>query len=421
MMKYISVAIDGPSGAGKSTVARAAAAKLGYVYVDTGAMYRSIGLAVCRRGIAGEDTTGIIATLPEIAIQLTYQDGAQHVLLNGEDVSEAIRTPEISYYASKVSAVPEVRRFLLETQRNMAKNGNILMDGRDIGTVILPDAPVKIFLTASAQSRAERRYKELIEKGQQVTMDGILHDINERDRQDMTRAVAPLKQADDAVLLDTSSLTLEESIAAVLRIIREKNGGKGMKFKYHRWFQALVVPLVALAFHIFFGYRVIGRENIPEGGCVVCPNHVQLSDPPFAAVALGGKTPIRLMAKKELFRKKIFAWLIAPLGAFPIDREGADITAIKTALGSVRAGQKLIIFPQGTRHAAEGETKKGAAMLAVKTRAPILPMYITEGKRFRCRATVVIGKPFTPDPKQKDYGLIADDILRRIYALKEQV
>ena len=137
-----------------------------------------------------------------------------------------IRTPEISYYASKVSAVPEVRQFLLETQRSMAKNSSILMDGRDIGTVILPDAPVKIFLTASAQSRAERRYKELIEKGQQVTMDGILHDINERDRQDMTRAVAPLKQADDAVLLDTSSLTLEESIAAVLRIIREKTEEK---------------------------------------------------------------------------------------------------------------------------------------------------------------------------------------------------
>ena len=225
-MKYISVAIDGPSGAGKSTVARAAAAKLGYVYVDTGAMYRSIGLAVSRRGIAGEDTEGIKSVLPEIDIRLTYRDGAQRVLLNGEDVSEAIRTPEISYYASKVSAVPEVRQFLLETQRNMAKNGNILMDGRDIGTVILPDAPVKIFLTASAQSRAERRCKELIEKGQQVTMEGILHDINERDHQDMTRAVAPLKQADDAVLLDTSELTLEESIEAVLRIIREKTEEK---------------------------------------------------------------------------------------------------------------------------------------------------------------------------------------------------
>ena len=225
-MKYISVAIDGPSGAGKSTVARAAAAKLGYVYVDTGAMYRSIGLAVCRKGIAGEDIEGIKATLPEIDIRLTYRDGAQRVLLNGEDVSEAIRTPEISYYASKVSAVPEVRQFLLETQRNMAKNGNILMDGRDIGTVILPDAPVKIFLTASAQSRAERRCKELIEKGQQVTMEGILRDINERDRQDMTRAVAPLKQADDAVLLDTSELSLEESIEAVLHIIREKTEEK---------------------------------------------------------------------------------------------------------------------------------------------------------------------------------------------------
>ena len=226
MMKYISVAIDGPSGAGKSTVARAAAAKLGYVYVDTGAMYRSIGLAVCRRGIAGEDTAGIIATLPEIAIQLTYQDGAQHVLLNGEDVSEAIRTEAAGMAASAVGANPTVRAFLLELQRDMAKKQDVLMDGRDIGTVILPDAPVKIFLTASAQSRAERRYKELIEKGQQVTMDGILHDINERDRQDMTRAVAPLKQADDAVLLDTSSLTLEESIAAVLRIIREKTEEK---------------------------------------------------------------------------------------------------------------------------------------------------------------------------------------------------
>ena len=221
-MEYISVAIDGPSGAGKSTVARAVAARMGYVYVDTGAMYRAIGLAVYRRGIAGEDTAGIIASLPTVDISLAYQDGMQHVLLNGEDVSEAIRTPEISQYASKVSAVPEVRRFLLDVQRDMAKNSNILMDGRDIGTVILPDAPVKIFLTASAKTRAERRYRELKEKGQQVTLEGVLADIQARDRQDTTRAVTPLRQADDAVLLDTSALDLEQSIAAVLRIIREK-------------------------------------------------------------------------------------------------------------------------------------------------------------------------------------------------------
>lgn len=221
-MGYISVAIDGPSGAGKSTVARAAAARLGYVYVDTGAMYRAIGLAVCRKGISGDDTAGIVAVLPEVQLDIRYEDGAQHILLCGEDVSDTIRTPEIAKYASKVSAVPEVRQFLLETQRDMAKNGNILMDGRDIGTVILPDAPVKIFLTASAEARAQRRYLELHEKGQSITFDEVLHDIQQRDEQDMTRAVAPLKQAADAVLLDTSDISLEQSIEAVLRIIRER-------------------------------------------------------------------------------------------------------------------------------------------------------------------------------------------------------
>ena len=184
----------------------------------------------------------------------------------------------------------------------------------------------------------------------------------------------------------------------------------------YRILRAIVKPIFCLLYRV----KIDGAENGKiDGRTMVIANHKSNCDPILMHLLF--KPKIRLMAKKELFRKKIFAWLIAALGAFPIDREGADITAIKTALGSVRAGQKLIIFPQGTRHAAEGETKKGAAMLAVKTRAPILPMYITEGKRFRCRATVVIGKPFTPDPKQKDYGLIADDILRRIYALKEQV
>ncbi len=222
MEQHIAVALDGPSGAGKSTVAREAAARLGFTYVDTGAMYRAIGLAVCRKGVDRNDTKGIIATLPEIDIALTYKDGVQHVLLCGEDVSEAIRTPEISMYASKVSAVPEVRRFLLELQRSMAKMHNVIMDGRDIGTVILPDAQVKIFLTASAWTRAERRYMELLEKGQDVVFEQVLAGIRERDRQDITREVAPLRQAEDAVMLDTSRLDLEQSIEAVLRIIAEK-------------------------------------------------------------------------------------------------------------------------------------------------------------------------------------------------------
>ena len=221
----IAVAIDGPAGAGKSTIARAAAAQLGFVYVDTGALYRTIGLAVCRRGIDGTDVPGILTTLPEIQVGLTYQDGAQHVLLDGEDVSDAIRTPQISTYASQVSSVPEVRAYLLDLQRDLARRQSVIMDGRDIGTVILPNAKVKIFLTASPEKRAARRCAELREKGQDVTVEGILADMGRRDALDASRAVAPLKQAEDAVLVDTSDLTLEQSIEAVLTVIRDKMKG----------------------------------------------------------------------------------------------------------------------------------------------------------------------------------------------------
>lgn len=221
----IAVAIDGPAGAGKSTIARAAAAQLGFVYVDTGALYRTIGLAVCRRGIDGTDVPGILAALPEIQVGLTYRDGAQHVLLDGEDVSDAIRTPQISTYASQVSSVPEVRAYLLDLQRDLARRQSVIMDGRDIGTVILPDAKVKIFLTASAEKRAARRCAELREKGQDVTAEGILTDMERRDALDASRAVAPLKQAEDAVLVDTSDLTLKQSIEAVLTVIRDKMEG----------------------------------------------------------------------------------------------------------------------------------------------------------------------------------------------------
>ena len=217
-MNHISVAIDGPSGAGKSTIARAAAKALGFLYVDTGALYRAIGLAVCREGYDALDRDEVISVLPHIQVELRYLLDMQRVYLNGEDVSELIRTPQISQFASRVSAVPEVRAFL---QRDMAARNSVIMDGRDIGTVILPHAEVKIFLTASAEKRAERRCAELKEKGQPVELTQVLADMAKRDALDAARAVAPLKRADDAVLVDTSSLTLEESIQAVLRVIHK--------------------------------------------------------------------------------------------------------------------------------------------------------------------------------------------------------
>lgn len=220
-MKRISVAIDGPSGAGKSTIARAAAQTLGFLYVDTGALYRAIGLAVCRHGYDALDRQEVISVLPEIKVELRYLLDMQRVFLNGEDVSELIRTPQIAQFASRVSSVQEVRDFLLGIQRDMAAKNSVVMDGRDIGTVILPQADVKIFLTASAEKRAERRCAELRERGQTVDFGQVLADMARRDLLDASRSVAPLRQAPDAVLLDTSELTLEESIDAVLRIIRK--------------------------------------------------------------------------------------------------------------------------------------------------------------------------------------------------------
>lgn len=222
-MNYISVAIDGPSGAGKSTLARKAAAALGYLYVDTGAIYRTVALSAVRRGIDPADAARLIPTLPELDIRLEYaEDGLQHMYLNGEDVSQAIRVHEISQHASTVSAIPEVRAFLLELQRDLARKNNVIMDGRDIGTVVLPHAQVKIFLTASPESRAQRRHLELQQRGQNTEFDTVLRDIIKRDEQDTNRPIAPLRQAEDAVLVDTTHLDLEQSFQAILDTIKEK-------------------------------------------------------------------------------------------------------------------------------------------------------------------------------------------------------
>ena len=215
-LKHINIAIDGPSGAGKSTLARRTAQELGYIYVDTGAMYRAIGLYVLRRGIAADDKAAVVACLPEITVDIGYQDGVQRIFLNGEDVSGSIRTEEVSQYASAVSAVPEVRAHLMGLQRSLAARSSVIMDGRDIGTVILPDADIKIYLTASEEDRAMRRFLELKEKGQEVDYDSVLENIRQRDWNDMHRDVAPLRQAEDAIVVDTSGIGLEES-ARLLR------------------------------------------------------------------------------------------------------------------------------------------------------------------------------------------------------------
>ena len=218
----IAVAIDGPAGAGKSTISKAAAASLGFIYIDTGALYRAIAYACVSRRISLSETAAVEAVLPELEIRLVFLNGVQHILLNDEDISESIRTEEVSMAASNVSAIPAVREYLLDLQRSLAKNADVIMDGRDIGTVILPNAQVKIFLTASPEKRARRRVDQLAEKGIAADFDKVLYDIVQRDYNDSHRKTAPLKAAEGAVTIDTSDMTLEESIAAVIETIKEK-------------------------------------------------------------------------------------------------------------------------------------------------------------------------------------------------------
>lgn len=222
----IKIAIDGPSGSGKSTLAKALAKILGYIYVDTGALYRTVGLYMVKNGVAMTDTDGIVARLPEITLSMFHDDkGLQHVTLNGQDVGDTIRTTEIAAAASAVSAIPQVRAFLLNTQRDIAKIHNVIMDGRDIGTVIFPDADVKIFLIAGNKARAIRRHAELVAKGENITVEQVLADMEKRDTNDRTRKEAPAIPAEDAIHLDNSEMSPEQTVAAALEIINAKLKG----------------------------------------------------------------------------------------------------------------------------------------------------------------------------------------------------
>lgn len=224
-MKHWGIAIDGPSGAGKSTLAKRLAQELGFLYVDTGAIYRTVGLAALRRGIDAADAPAVTAMLPELTITMTYgEDRLQHMFLNGEDVTAEIRRNEVSACASKAASIPAVRGFLLGMQRQLARENSVIMDGRDIGTVVLPQADLKIFLTAAPEERARRRWEELRERGQQIELDQVLAEVVERDRRDRSRQAAPLRRAEDAVLADTTGLDLEESFQLLLEIVRSGMG-----------------------------------------------------------------------------------------------------------------------------------------------------------------------------------------------------
>lgn len=388
----IRIAIDGPGGAGKSSVAKAVSRALGIIYVDTGALYRNIGLFMLERGIDPKDSEAVVSALPEITLQLKFENGKQVILLNGTDRGEDIRTPEASMAASAVSAIPAVRDYLLDMQRNTAKKNSVIMDGRDIGTVILPNAEVKIFLTASPKARAERRYKELIAKGKNVTFKQVYDEMVERDKNDSTRDVAPCVKAKDAVLIDNSKLNEEETVEAILKVVAKKTKDTTGLYSF---LKALVGPIYRLLFNV----HVYGKENVPKkGGVLLCPNHIAAVD----VISIGAVCPrqISAIAKKELFDIPLLGGLVRSLGAVKLDRGGADVAAIKTAVAAIESGKVITIFPQGHRYPgvnpATTQIRHGAGLIAYHAKCDLVPVTISikKGKYSLFRRTdIIFGEP----------------------------
>ena len=420
----LKIAVDGPSGAGKSSVSRAVAHKLNIIYVDTGAMYRSIGLYVKNHDTNPDDADRVCALLPDIKIDIKFEDGKQHIYLCGEDVGDSIRTPEISMYASKVSAIPAVREFLLDTQRNLANGNSVIMDGRDIGTVIFPDADVKIFLTASADARAKRRFIELNAKGIDTSLEEVLSDMKKRDDNDATREIAPAVAADDAVILDTSELTFDESVDKCIEIIETTLNANGVmpktkntkpeslanksadtkktkKKKKTGCFYRVMHFLLAKILHFTMRVHTHGAENVPkEGGAVICSNHISLWD----VVTIGSslKRPVRFMAKSELRKIPVLAQFFKAMGACFVDRKHADVHALKCCIEMAENEELVGIFPQGTRRTglnpADTPVRHGAALIAYRAKVPIIPVCIVTKNmkyKFLRRKDIYFGKPLT--------------------------
>lgn len=437
----IRIAIDGPGGAGKSSVAKAVATELKIIYVDTGALYRTIGMFMLESGTDLKNPEEVISKINQFTLELKFVDGRQLILLNDEDVGDKIRTPEVSMAASYVSAIPEVRQYLLDMQRNIAQNNSVIMDGRDIGTVILPNAEVKIFLTASPEARAKRRYEELVSKGVEITYEQVYNEMVERDNNDATRSVAPCIPAADAIILDNSNFDPLETASEVVRIIKEKQSefdqtkvtnddvcyGKGNEETFYMKAHKILAPF----FRCIMRLEPCGLENIPEnGGILFCSNHIGAVD--VISIAACTKRQISFVAKKELFSIPILGKLITALGAIKIDRGGNDIGAIKASVSAAKAGGAVAIFPQGHRYPginpATTPKRNGAALIAYRSRCDVIPvcLQMDNGKYgiFR-KVKVIFGKPiknsdlnFT-NGGQDEYKYATDLIFNEIIKLSD--
>jgi len=425
------ITIDGPAGAGKSTAARMLAERLGYTLIPTGAMYRALALSVMRAGVPVRDGAELRAHLAPLSIAVA----GGHVYLDGEDVTEAIRTREVAQVTSDVTTLASVRAKVTPLQRQLAAEGGVVLEGRDTGTVVCPDAEVKFYLTASLEARARRRQAELVAAGTSVSLAAITSELAARDSQDETRELAPLRRPEGAIELDTSDLTADQVVERLLAAIEHHKGGASTTARWSRFYAACKVPTVAFM-RLMFRLEAVGVENIPASGPVLMvSNHSSVLDPPL----IGGASDRQLtyLAKAELFKIPLFGSLIRGLNARPIRREGADPGALRTARHVLEEGGALLVFPEGTR-GDEGDirpAKAGAGLLAISSGAAVVPVYVKGSGRAwprgrslprPAKVTVTFGRPLRFEPargtdRKAQYELASREMMDAISRLRDGI
>ncbi len=395
-MRHFTIAIDGPGGAGKSTVADDLARKLSVPHLDTGAMYRAFAWRMLKEGLSASDTEAVEALAGRVRIDVRFEDGRQRTYADGTDVTELIRTPEISMGASDCGTVGAVRRLMVALQQQIAGRESIVLDGRDIGTRVLPDATLKVFLTASPEVRARRRYEETIAKGGQAEYEAVLADVIVRDRQDSTRQIDPLRPAEDAVTLDTSGMTREQVTEHILSLLNERLSGPRPRERL-TFFYRMAMGLSYLIFHTLLPVRYHGLENADlDAPYILIANHNHMLDPLLVGWKIK-RYQIRYLGKRELIKNPLMRAVYRNMLMIPVSRHGTDMAAVRACLKSLREKHVLGIFPEGTRYKKTlmEEMESGMAMIALQGNVPILPAYVSGKPRFFRRTDCYYGKPFT--------------------------
>lgn len=447
------IAVDGPSASGKSATARLAAGALGYRYIDSGAMYRAVTLKAAREGLKEEGE--IVDMLSRTRIEFSDGKDGPRTFLDGIDVSSEIRTPDVTARIAPISEMAAVRAVLVDWQRVLGRGGGVVMDGRDIGTVVFPDADVKVYLTADPQERASRRLRELAGKGIEASLDDVKRDLVERDLRNASRQHGPDRQADDAVLLDCTGLTLDQQVEAVVSLavsrgarrldragcVQEKTQRTRLQGDvvsarirpvssiFYRFCRRIVWLLLKTLLRI----RVEGVQSLPrEGGVILAGNHTSFVDPPLVGICV--QRELSFLAKKELFQIPILGGILPHLNVIPVNREGMTRQTLKKAVEILRQGKTILVFPEGTRSKTGdlGRAKAGIGFLAAASECQVVPVAISGTYRLwrtvarRRQVLVRFGEPMIPlDPganssRKGGYQLVGDHLMQQIAAMRSQ-